>query len=120
MIVAAVVWIRGRRRPTLPANASPSARPRLHRLPLVDSLRAIAALSVLLYRASGFSSLNTVTGVGPYLQHLDVGVAVFFVISGLLLYRPFALAHLRETPSQLSGPTHGVGVCGSCPPIGWP
>src|SRR3954470_11375330 len=35
----------------------------------------------------------------PYLSRLEAGVAVFFVISGFLLYRPFVKARLLDRPA---------------------
>ena len=64
--------------------------PRAHRFFLVDSLRGIAALMVLVTHVTWF--YGTVPGdapLWPYLSRLESGVAVFFVISGFLLYRPF-------------------------------
>jgi peptidoglycan/LPS O-acetylase OafA/YrhL len=65
------------------------------RFPLLDSVRAIAALSVLVFHASLWSQI-TLTGsvAAPFLSRLDVGVAIFFVLSGFLLYRPFVRARL--------------------------
>jgi peptidoglycan/LPS O-acetylase OafA/YrhL len=60
------------------------------RFPLFDSLRALAALSVLAFHAAFISRVFTSDSfVRPYMSHLDVGVTVFFMISGFLLYRPF-------------------------------
>jgi peptidoglycan/LPS O-acetylase OafA/YrhL len=69
------------------------------RFPLLDSVRAIAALSVLVFHA-GFWSDITLTGsaLAPFLSRLDVGVTIFFVLSGFLLYRPFVRARLEGTP----------------------
>ena len=79
---------------------------RANRLPLVDSLRAIAALCVLLTHtavAAGVSG-NPSSALSPYAQRLDVGVTIFFLISGLLLYRPFVLARLSGRPAPATGP----------------
>ncbi len=60
----------------------------------IEGVRAIAALAVLVTHVS----LNAMGNRGPFggaLARLDVGVAVFFVLSGHLLYRPFAAALLR-------------------------
>lgn len=68
------------------------------RFPLFDGLRAIAALSVLVYHVGYFSRANEgESGLAPYLARLNVGVAVFFVISGFLLYRPMLAARLGES-----------------------
>jgi peptidoglycan/LPS O-acetylase OafA/YrhL len=69
------------------------------RFPLLDSVRAIAALSVLVFHA-GFWSDITLTGsaLAPFLSRLDVGVTIFFVLSGFLLYRPFVRARLEGSP----------------------
>lgn len=42
---------------------------------------------------SGFTGRS---GIGQYTARLEMGVPVFFVISGFLLYRPFAVAHFRD------------------------
>lgn len=75
-----------RRRRTIPASR-------------FDGLRAIAALSVLVFHAGYFSRANEgEAGLSPYLARLNVGVAVFFVISGFLLYRPLLAARTETVP----------------------
>ena len=79
---------------------------RAGRFPLMDSLRAIAALAVLATHAAVFAGLETAKGttLGQYAARLDVGVAVFFVISGCLLYRPFVRARLAGRIAPATGP----------------
>src|SRR5215212_6043566 len=68
---------------------------RADRFPLFDSLRAIAALSVVAFHAAFFAGMFTSESpLRPYLVRMDVGVSVFFLISGFLLYRPFVRARL--------------------------
>jgi peptidoglycan/LPS O-acetylase OafA/YrhL len=77
---------------------------RATRFPLFDSLRAIAAISVLAYHAAASSGiLATSSPLKPYAGRLDVGVAVFFLISGFLLYRPFAAARLAGDAQPQTG-----------------
>lgn len=64
------------------------------RFPLVDALRGIAALSVLAYHGAFVLGALDENGLGPWLAELNVGVVLFFAISGFLLYRPFAVARL--------------------------
>ena len=78
-----------------PVKAQASAAPvRSDHFPGFDGLRAIAALTVVGVHtafASGFTSKHHV--LGRYTSRLEIGVSVFFVISGFLLYRPFAVDH---------------------------
>ncbi len=60
--------------------------------PCIDGLRAFAACAVVLCHTAGVSNLITTTS-GAYLAALRAGVQIFFVISGFVLYRPFAQAH---------------------------
>lgn len=78
-----------------PAVAPPPGHPRF---PLVDSLRALAALGVL-FAHVGFLS-QTIAGhpYGAGIANLSIGVAVFFAISGFLLYRPFFNSELTAAP----------------------
>jgi peptidoglycan/LPS O-acetylase OafA/YrhL len=78
---------------------------RAQRFPLLDSLRAIAALSVLTLHGAFqhvlvFYPDSTLT---PYASRLGVGVTIFFVISGFLLYRPFAAARLAGERAPSTG-----------------
>ena len=70
--------------------------------PLFDSLRAIAALTVF-----AFHAIYQIAVSEPHERiwfrlgvNLDIGVPIFFAVSGFLLYRPFLAATLRgEAPS---------------------
>lgn len=67
--------------------------------PALDGARAVAALGVFVTHLGLLSGLITNhPALGPYLARLDVGVAVFFVLSGFLLYRPFVAAHFAAAP----------------------
>jgi peptidoglycan/LPS O-acetylase OafA/YrhL len=64
------------------------------RFPLVDSCRALAALSVLFFHVG--AGAGNVDGALRYIGNtLSIGVPIFFCISGFLLYRPMANARLR-------------------------
>ncbi|HEX7165784.1 MAG TPA: acyltransferase [Acidimicrobiales bacterium] len=68
------------------------------RFPCFDGLRAIAAVAVLVTHVSFITTANRVAG-GSYLARLDSGVAIFFVISGFLLYRPRIVAAFGGRPA---------------------
>lgn len=74
------------------------------RFPCFDGLRAIAAVSVLVTHVAFAAGANAGSAFGMFFARMDAGVAVFFVISGFLLYRPFVSAHLRERPAPATGP----------------
>lgn len=76
------------------AVAPPRGNPRF---PAVDGLRALAALAVVLVHAGEFARGGD-TVLGRALSHLDVGVAVFFAITGFLLYRPLLAAGVGDAP----------------------
>ena len=81
----------------MPAAVSPP--PGNPRFELFDGLRAIAALSILASHAI-YSSFYTSNGRFGFLAAgLDIGVPVFFVISGFLLYRPFVAAQIGGAPA---------------------
>jgi peptidoglycan/LPS O-acetylase OafA/YrhL len=80
-------------------SAAPPKGGQAARFPLFDGYRAVAAISVLLTHVSFISGTNKSSKTfGPYLARMDAGVAVFFLISGFLLYRPFVRAHLVAGP----------------------
>jgi peptidoglycan/LPS O-acetylase OafA/YrhL len=72
---------------------------RADRFPLFDSLRAIAALMVICSHIGSFGGVAAAGGdVRPYTGQFAVAVPIFLLISGFLLYRPFAAARLRDNP----------------------
>ena len=60
----------------------------------LDSLRALAAVSVVIFHVGTTSWKNWEPFVGGFTSHLNVGVTLFFLLSGYLLYRPFARSAL--------------------------
>lgn len=74
----------------------PSGHPRF---PLLDPLRAVAAISVMLLHVAILSG-----GFSPWykevLGHLDMGVPFFFLLSGFLLYRPMLASRVIALPAQ--------------------
>lgn len=60
-----------------------------------EGLRALAALAVLSYHVAWRANLRPSNWFAPVLWELKGGVAIFFVISGALLYLPYARA-LRD------------------------
>lgn len=89
--------------PETGSKATPAERSTSGRLPGIEGLRALSALGVLTWHVWSHPTLSPVYGVavGPLTRPLDtarVGVAMFFVLSGFLLYRPFAAAIVRGTP----------------------
>ncbi|HUA06034.1 MAG TPA: acyltransferase [Solirubrobacteraceae bacterium] len=57
-----------------------------------DGLRALAALTVLTYHVALSRGFSPAGSLAPLLWELKGGVAIFFVISGALLYLPYARA----------------------------
>jgi len=69
----------------------------------VDGLRAIAAMSIVVVHVWAFSMpghalLGSAHRVADTISSLQVGVTLFFTLSGFLLYRPFAAAIARHRP----------------------
>ncbi len=78
-----------------------AARPegaRPARYPCFDGLRAIAALTIVVTHVAAATLATVHNPLGQFFARFDIGVAIFFVISGFLLYRPFAAAHLDGRP----------------------
>ncbi|MDL9947254.1 acyltransferase [Gordonia sp. ABSL11-1] len=71
------------------------------RIPALTGIRTIAALSVCLTHAAFWTGHYTDDYVGRLLSRFEVGVAIFFVLSGYLLFAPWvnALADGRSSPS---------------------
>jgi len=77
------------------ALAPPPGNPRF---PALDALRGIAALFILFFHAGETGGANAVAFYGGITSRLTVGVPMFFVLSGFLLYRPFVAARLEGRP----------------------
>ncbi|MFI6811242.1 acyltransferase family protein [Nonomuraea sp. NPDC050328] len=67
------------------------------RLDGIDGLRVLAALGVLVFHVAGVVGLQYGTGALAWLMARgEARVAIFFAISGLLLYQPWARSLLTE------------------------
>ncbi|MFD3596292.1 acyltransferase family protein [Nocardia sp. NPDC058640] len=76
--------------------AAPVSRPRAF-IPALEGMRGMAALGVLVTHVAFQTGTSGTPVIGPMLERFDMAVAVFFALSGFLLWRPHAAA------------AHGVG-----------
>jgi peptidoglycan/LPS O-acetylase OafA/YrhL len=83
-----------------PAPAAVAPPPGHPRFPLIDSVRGLAALAIVFTHTATFSGFSTRTWWGSLWHNLDLGVPVFFVISGFLLYRPLLAADVLGAPGM--------------------
>ena len=75
-----------------PAVAPPPGNPRFEHF---DGIRGIAAIAVVTFHVSSLSGAVNGTQSGDTIAVLARMIDLFFLISGFLLYRPYALAHSR-------------------------
>jgi peptidoglycan/LPS O-acetylase OafA/YrhL len=87
-----------------PDGNAPAPDRRVSSFPCLDGVRALAAMTVIAYHLC-MSILIIDPGALPpvivrHIAALDrFGVAIFFMLSGFLLYRPYVLAQLRGRPA---------------------
>jgi peptidoglycan/LPS O-acetylase OafA/YrhL len=66
----------------------------------LDSLRGISTILIVVYHTffvSGYTVAHA-DSIGAYIDRLNVGVAIFFVLSGFLIFRPFAHSLIHGSP----------------------
>ena len=77
------------------APPAPAVDPREARVGSLDGLRAVATLLVFLYHLTWRTPVVR-EHLAPVLGHGDTGVEVFFVLSGFLIFGPFAAAVVQR------------------------
>src|SRR4051812_4045689 len=87
-------------------DASPPTPRRVY-FPGLEGLRAVAACAVVFHHSIAHAwpeyeavPLHQVPIVARFGHVMDGGVAIFFVLSGFLIYRPFVTAHLSGRPQM--------------------
>jgi peptidoglycan/LPS O-acetylase OafA/YrhL len=76
----------------------PSSPPRASWLPCADGLRATAAAAVFLHHASFLTGVTFHSRAGAFFARFDIGVPIFFTLSGFLLSRPYLDAIVDDRP----------------------
>src|SRR5919107_1345164 len=78
---------------------------RARRFPLFDALRAIAAIFVVTRHATDHTpAASPASTAYPYVTAMGgLALAMFFVISAFLLYRPFLARHVAAAPRPRLG-----------------
>ena len=71
--------------------------------PLLDGYRAIAAFMVLTTHVAFNTGEIGTPVLGPILGRMDFGVTLFFLLSGFLLYRPWARAAMLDNRGPAVG-----------------
>jgi len=80
--------------------------PQAARFQAMAGLRIVVAGLIVVFHAASSGAgtgLDADAGVGALFSLLDVGVPIFFVLSGFLLYRPMVQARLTGTPRKSMG-----------------
>ena len=85
--------------PIVDPTSAASARPR-RQFPCLDAFRAIAMTMIIVFHADYDSLANSHGELGAIFRRLDFGVALFFVLSAFLLFRPYVVALFRNEPGM--------------------
>jgi peptidoglycan/LPS O-acetylase OafA/YrhL len=101
----------------MPAGRSPDVPSRTSPIPRGEGVRAIAAISVLVfhcwrYGAEGPSRADPGLANRFVLPHLPLSLTLFFSLSGFLLYRPFVAAALGGSSFPKVSSYFSNGRCG--------
>lgn len=82
--------------------------------PTLDGIRALAMFSIFFLHVAGHSGADGRSDWGRFFTRLDVGLSVFYLISGFLICRPFirsALDRAGQDPSRRGAdPISGPGL----------
>lgn len=87
-------------------------------LPAVEGMRACAAMGVVVTHVA-FQTGHSSGASGRLFGRFDLAVAVFFALSGFLLWRGHAGAARIWDPAPAPATTCGPGSCASCPLTWW-
>lgn len=68
-----------------------------HRFTTLDGYRALAVLAVITTHVAYFSGVVVATAWGHAFSRLDIGVTIFFLLSGFLLFRGWSAAAMRDS-----------------------
>lgn len=90
-----------RRWPVMRAHSTRASSARGVVYPQLDGLRAVAAGAVFLTHLTWFSGFTSLNPLGPLTARMNIGVALFFLLSAFLLYRPWAVARLAGGTSPV-------------------
>jgi peptidoglycan/LPS O-acetylase OafA/YrhL len=88
--------------PRSDAEALGTAAPPRPHFPGLEGMRAVAASLVVLTHATFLAGDDRSGVLAQPGRFGDAGVAIFFTLSGFLLYRPFVVAHLDDAPGMPS------------------
>jgi peptidoglycan/LPS O-acetylase OafA/YrhL len=80
-----------------------AGRPTIPRLPALDGIRIVAATAVVLQHVGYSSGATTGKSYGGWLSAMDFAVALFFVLSGFVLFQPWARAAVRGGSRPTTG-----------------
>lgn len=71
--------------------------------PCFDGLRTIAVLSAIMTHVGFVTGATLHASYGSYLAHLEIGPALFFLISGFLLYRSYVAGSFVDRAPMRAG-----------------
>jgi peptidoglycan/LPS O-acetylase OafA/YrhL len=80
-------------------QASPKASAPADRLTALDGLRIVAAVGIVVLHVSGATGQLYNTWYGGGFNMMSVGVAIFFVLSGFVVFRPWVQAAAAGSPA---------------------
>ncbi len=86
------------------ASPGPGVRVRGTYFPCFDGLRTIAVLSAIMTHVGFVTGATEQASYGEYLAHLEIGPALFFLISGFLLYRSYVAGNFTGRVPLRAGP----------------